>query len=232
MGPSGNFTCLCQTRSASTFRWKTPPHCVPYSRRGFAFCSRSRFIGSAEPAALCAGTGQRRATTARLVSAVLAMSLLVTGCHSGLPKPQSAQYTQFVRAFYVGLAAMEVGNDVRAETELAQATQLAPGEPAAWADWVSSRSRQRNFDPQSGAWTAPRASPRTIVEKSMRTSVSSKARAGNSAEASANLRKAVDLDPRTSAPSICSRSNQTAGRPQQRSRISAAHRKDSIRSAR
>ena len=38
--------------------------------------------------------------------------LLATGCHSGLPTPQSAQYTQFVQAFYVGLAAMEVGNDV------------------------------------------------------------------------------------------------------------------------
>ncbi|MGB6132634.1 MAG: hypothetical protein WBG54_12710, partial [Acidobacteriaceae bacterium] len=58
------------------------------------------------------------------------IALLVTGCHSGLPSTSSATYSQFVSSFYVGLAAMEVGNDVRAEAQLQRATQLAPGEPA------------------------------------------------------------------------------------------------------
>ena len=81
-----------------------------------------------------------------LASVLTVAALLFTGCHSGLPKPESAQYTQFVQAFYVGLAAMEVGNDVRAEDMLGRATQLAPGEPAGWADWGILALRQRNFD--------------------------------------------------------------------------------------
>ena len=83
----------------------------------------------------------------RVAGALLACSLgMLSGCRSGLPKPQSAEYARFVQAFYVGLAAMEVGNDVRAESSFAQATQLAPGEPAAWADWGILALRQRNFE--------------------------------------------------------------------------------------
>ncbi|MGC2299173.1 MAG: FG-GAP-like repeat-containing protein [Acidobacteriaceae bacterium] len=89
----------------------------------------------------------RSAQGRRILSALLAGFLGgLAGCRSGLPKVQSAQYTQFVQTFYVGLAAMEVGNDVRAESSFAQATQLAPGEPAAWADWGILALRQRNFD--------------------------------------------------------------------------------------
>ncbi|HEY6446237.1 MAG TPA: FG-GAP-like repeat-containing protein [Acidobacteriaceae bacterium] len=72
--------------------------------------------------------------------------LAASGCHSDLPKTESAQYQQFVKAFYVGLAAMQVGNDARADDSLHQATQLAPGEPAAWADWGLLALRQRNYD--------------------------------------------------------------------------------------
>ncbi|MFC5861417.1 FG-GAP-like repeat-containing protein [Acidicapsa dinghuensis] len=41
---------------------------------------------------------------------------------------------------------MQVGDDVRAESTLAQATKLVPGEPAAWANWGILALRQRNFD--------------------------------------------------------------------------------------
>jgi Tfp pilus assembly protein PilF len=76
-------------------------------------------------------------------------ALLLIGCHShaGLPSPSSATYEHFVSAFYVGLSALQVGNDVLADTSLQQATQTAPGEPAAWADWGILAMRQRNFDP-------------------------------------------------------------------------------------
>ncbi|HEX4008174.1 MAG TPA: FG-GAP-like repeat-containing protein [Acidobacteriaceae bacterium] len=80
------------------------------------------------------------------VAALAAAALLTAGCHSDLPRPDSAKYQQFVQAFYVGLAAMQVGNDARAEDSLHQATQLAPGEPAAWADWGLLALRQRNYD--------------------------------------------------------------------------------------
>jgi Tfp pilus assembly protein PilF len=88
-----------------------------------------------------------RVARRRLTAALLACSLgVLSGCRSGLPKAQSAEYARFVQAFYVGLAAMEVGNDVRAESSFTQATQLAPGEPAAWADWGILALRQRNFE--------------------------------------------------------------------------------------
>ena len=71
---------------------------------------------------------------------------VVAGCHRGLPSPSSAEYHEFISTFYVGLAALQVGDDVRAESSLAHAAQLAPGEPAAWADWGILALRQRNFD--------------------------------------------------------------------------------------
>jgi Flp pilus assembly protein TadD len=128
------------------------------------------------------------------VSIVAAAALLVTGCHSGLPKPRSAQYTQFVTAFYVGLAAMEVGNDVRAESELAQATQLAPGEPAAWTDWGILALRQRNFDPAKERFDRAHALAPHNSQIDADLGVLESAR-GNSAEAIAHLREAVNLDP-------------------------------------
>ena len=88
--------------------------------------------------------------TGAFATAVFAlMGLLLTGCHShsGLPDPSSSAYDHFVSVFYVGLSALQVGNDVLAESSLQQATQMAPGEPAAWADWGILALRQRNFDP-------------------------------------------------------------------------------------
>jgi len=146
-------------------------------------------------AAYCPASVRRNSARARLLISLVAYStILVTGCHSGLPKPQSAQYTQFVRAFYVGLAAMEVGNDVRAEDALGQATELAPGEPACWADWGILALRQRNFDPAKQRLDrahdlAPRNSQ---IDADLGVLESAR---GNSAEAIANLQKAVNLDP-------------------------------------
>ena len=49
--------------------------------------------------------------------------------------PNTQDYLNEVTAFYVGLAALEVGDDVRADSTLEQATRLAEGEPAGWANW-------------------------------------------------------------------------------------------------
>ena len=90
---------------------------------------------------------------------------------------------------------MEVGNDVRAETELAQATQLAPGEPAGWADWGILALRQRNFDQAKQRLDrAHNLVPRNSqIDADLGVLESAR---GNSADAITNLRKAVDLDPR------------------------------------
>ena len=84
-----------------------------------------------------------------LVSAVTCMAALATlGCRSKdrLPDVGSKTYTDFVSAFYVGLAGLQVGDDVRADAKLQQATELVPAEPAGWVDWGVLALRQRNFD--------------------------------------------------------------------------------------
>lgn len=129
------------------------------------------------------------------MSVVLAGGLAgLSGCHSGLPKVDSAPYTQFVQAFYVGLAAMEVGNDVRAEASLAQATRLAPGEPAAWADWGILALRQRNYDQAKQRLDrAHQLVPRNgQIDADLGTLESTR---GNSAAAIADFREAVQRDP-------------------------------------
>ncbi len=90
----------------------------------------------------------QRARTAAIVLFATA-TLPLGGCRwrSGLPSPSSQAYEQLVSAFYVGLSALQVGNDVLADASLQQAAQIAPGEPAAWADWGILALRQRNFDP-------------------------------------------------------------------------------------
>jgi tetratricopeptide (TPR) repeat protein len=82
-------------------------------------------------------------------AAVLAGFLLLTAaCRPGdkLPAKASREYNEVVRAFYVGLAALQVGDDVRADSKLAQVTQLVAAEPAGWANWGLLALRQRNFD--------------------------------------------------------------------------------------
>jgi Tfp pilus assembly protein PilF len=86
------------------------------------------------------------ASTRLAAAAFFAALALVAGCHRGLPSPSSADYREFISSFYVGVAALQVGDDVRAESSLSHAVQLAPGEPAAWADWGILALRQRNFD--------------------------------------------------------------------------------------
>ena len=86
-------------------------------------------------------------SSSRLAAAAFSAALtLVAGCHRGLPSPSSADYHEFISSFYVGLAALQVGDDVRADSSLSRAAQLAPGEPAAWTDWGILALRQRNFD--------------------------------------------------------------------------------------
>src|SRR6185295_13313391 len=84
-----------------------------------------------------------------IVSVLLVSFLSLTmACRSGvkLPAKASPEYNEIVRAFYIGLAALQVGDDVRADSKLAEVTQLVPPEPAGWANWGLLALRQRNFD--------------------------------------------------------------------------------------
>ncbi len=129
---------------------------------------------------------------------ILASLVVVcAGCHSdrGLPSKSSEAYAALVSDFYVGLAALQVGDDVRADSMLSKTTQLAPGEPATWANWGILALRQRNFD--AASQRLHRA--QTLLPKDGRIYYLLgllESDRGNSAEAIADLRRAIDLDPK------------------------------------
>lgn len=110
-----------------------------------------------------------------------------------MPAPDSQQYRDFVSAFYVGLAGLQTGEDVRAKQKLTLATQIAPGEPAAWADLAVFAVRQQEFEAalQYAAKARALAPGNSRIEALLGLIES---RRGNVMEAIAHLRKAVDLD--------------------------------------
>ncbi len=135
----------------------------------------------------------RRRFALLLISATLVFAL--DGCHSEpkLPEKNSKAYNDVVSAFYVGLAALQVGDDVHAESKLSQLTQLVPGEPAGWANWGVLALRQRNYD--AAAQRLERArdlAPQNGQIYNLLGVLESQR--GNSAQAIADLRKAVELN--------------------------------------
>src|ERR1700730_8686922 len=126
---------------------------------------------------------------------IAALALLLTGCHpSGLPKPDTKVYLDEVTAFYVGLAALQVGDDVRADTTLERATQLAPGEPAGWANWGLLALRQGNFDAAAKRLgQAQELAPQNDQLHYLSGVLESKR--GNPSQAIAELRKSVQINP-------------------------------------
>ncbi|HEX3685339.1 MAG TPA: FG-GAP-like repeat-containing protein [Bryobacteraceae bacterium] len=82
-----------------------------------------------------------------LFAAVVALALLAGACrNSGLPKPSSKTYAELCSAFYLGLAGLQAGEDARAKEYLTRSTEIAPGEPAGWADLGILQVRQQQFD--------------------------------------------------------------------------------------
>jgi tetratricopeptide (TPR) repeat protein len=121
----------------------------------------------------------------------------LAGCKSApnLPAAGSKEYNDTVRAFYVGLAALQVGDDVRAESELTKATQLAPDEPASWANLGLLSLRQRNLDAagerlEKARTLAPDNSKLHVLVAILESN------RGKLTEAATALRKAIELDPK------------------------------------
>jgi tetratricopeptide (TPR) repeat protein len=137
----------------------------------------------------------RNVVVVALSAFFLFVALGLAGCRSApnLPAKSSQEYNNTVRAFYVGLAALQVGDDVRAESELAKATQLAPDEPAAWANLGLLNLRQRNLE--KAAERLEKA--RTLAPDNSRIHVLLailESTRGRLTEAISNLRKAIELD--------------------------------------
>ncbi len=123
--------------------------------------------------------------------------LLSNGCHSknSLPPASSKTYVQYVSAFYTGLAALQVGDDVRAESSLTDATRIVPAEPAGWVNWGVLALRQRSFDTAAQRLgTAKQLAPESDAIDYLQGVLESDR--GNSAAAISDLRDATRLNPR------------------------------------
>src|SRR5262249_4931491 len=130
------------------------------------------------------------------VLVALASLILLSGCNSSpkLPEKGSKAYSDTVSAFYVGLAALQVGDDVHAESKLSEITRLVPAEPAGWANWGVLALRQRNYDTaaqrlKQAQDLAPQSDQIYELQGIL------EAQRGHSGESISDLRKAVELNP-------------------------------------
>ena len=128
------------------------------------------------------------------VSFLVSIALLLTACtSSGLPKPDSKEYRNLVTAFYVGLAGLQTGEDVRAREKLTEATKIAPGEPASWANLGLLDVRQQDFDhAYENVEKARTLAPSESRIEYLLGQIESKR--GKVPEAIAHFKKAVELD--------------------------------------
>ncbi len=119
------------------------------------------------------------------------------GCRLGTKQPgtSSQAYRELVSSFYVSLAALQVGDDVRADSKLTRLTQLAPDEPAGWANWGVLALRQRNYDAATTRLERARSIVPENAEIHYLIGLLESSR-GKSAEAISTFRKAIELDPK------------------------------------
>ena len=172
-------------------RWDLLLYTLPFLGVGFLWFKASRVRRQMKKAA---ATNPKAA--AFVLVALAGAAALFSGCRrNNLPEKSSPQYKSFVSTFYVGLAALQVGDDNRADAKLGQATQMVPGEPAGWADWGILALRQRNFDIAAQRLNTAR----DLVPKNDRVYYLLgvlESNRGNSAQGIANWRKAIELNPK------------------------------------
>ena len=162
---------------------------------------RSLDKGCSSIFAAIVGPGRRGRKYSSLTSVFLglfvSLVMAAVGCHARerLPDTTSKTYSDFVSSFYVGLAALQVGDDVGAERNLSKAVELVPGEPAAWANWGILALRQRSFDAASQRFArAGSLDPKDDRLYYLQGLLESDR--GNFGQAIADLRKAVELNSR------------------------------------
>jgi tetratricopeptide (TPR) repeat protein len=132
-----------------------------------------------------------------IVSILPGVLLLATACQSGgtVPAKLSKEYNEVVRAFYIGLAALQVGDDVRADAKLAEVTRLVPPEPAGWANWGLLALRQRNFEAAAERLERARSLAPDNDQIYYLVGLLESSR-GRSAEATTALLRAIEINPR------------------------------------
>ncbi|HSK63843.1 MAG TPA: tetratricopeptide repeat protein, partial [Pyrinomonadaceae bacterium] len=127
---------------------------------------------------------------------ILAVAVFFGACRptATLPTRSSPEYNEIVRTFYVGLAALQVGHDVQAESSLAKFTQLVAAEPAGWANWGLLALRQKNFDAAAERIERARSLADDNGDIYYLLGLLESSR-GKTAEAITALRKSIELNP-------------------------------------
>jgi Tfp pilus assembly protein PilF len=136
-----------------------------------------------------------RRLTFSLLCGALSVALCSCGSGAKLPRKSSTEYAEAVSAFYIGLGALQVGDDVHAESELSKLTTIVPGEPAGWANWGVLALRQRKLDVAAQRMERARklAPDNDQIYQLLGLLESNR---GNSANAIADWRKAIEINPR------------------------------------
>src|ERR1700748_712503 len=143
---------------------------------------------------MCVAPKRERAVLSALL--IFGFAFLLNACGGGsVPKKDSAEYAKVVSAFYVGLGALQVGDDIHAESNLSAVTQMASGEPAGWANRGVLALRQRKLDDASQRMERARklAPDNDRIYQILGYLESGR---GNSSSAIADWRKAVELNPK------------------------------------
>ncbi|HUF03704.1 MAG TPA: FG-GAP-like repeat-containing protein [Aridibacter sp.] len=133
----------------------------------------------------------------QFLSFALVMFALVLGACTGgvVPEQGSDEYAGAVKSFYVGLAAIEAGDDQRAITELNRVIELAPTEPAAFNNLGILYLRQRDLE--KAAANLEKASGLASENATVVANLAELELAkGDAEKALGQFRKAVELDPK------------------------------------
>ena len=120
-------------------------------------------------------------------------------CDRGLPGRDSPEYTEAVRSFHTGLAAVQTGENAVARVAFARVTELAGGEPAGWSDLgVVSFLRGELDEAAEQLRTARDLAPRNATIR-LASGVVARER-GRLDEAAGHFRRAAELDPESPTP--------------------------------
>jgi tetratricopeptide (TPR) repeat protein len=133
--------------------------------------------------------------TAGVLLAAGAAALFVLWRRPSLPQPGSSAYEEVTRAFYRGLASLEVGLLDDARREFTSATERVPEEPASWGNLGLARLRLGELDAAAepiGRALALAPDNADVVLLAGRMEIAR----GRLDEGLAHLRRAVELDPR------------------------------------
>ena len=127
-----------------------------------------------------------------LVGAVLVAVVIVVAIVTS--RRDNHRYEQMVRAFYVGVAALDAGDKDRALRNLTEATQIIPSEPAAWADLALAHMQLGNLEAaeralQTAERLAPQSAPVQVLWAALQNSQ------GRPELAVVHLERALQLDP-------------------------------------